>query len=696
MHYKISAALSLFCLSGMLRLFAQSDSISMSVNIDDVIVTAQYAPSDSRSAMHRVRTISRESIERRGVITLEQLLQQELNIRISQDLILGSSMSLQGVSGQNVKIMIDGVPVIGRTGDDIDLGQINLFNIERVEVIEGPVSAFYGTNALGGVINLITKKSQLGRWEAGLTLQAEEPGALQADARVGWRPFAKALIQLKAGTYKFDGFNTQAFPDSTYNRTFQWNPKTQQYAEGALRYDWGNEAHVRYAFAVFDEVIDNYGQLRRPQFKPYAFDDRYATRRYNHTLYHEGNKNERWYWTLTAAYNSFRRQKNTWRLDMESGERMETPGEQDTTTYKALVLRPTLALRTAASKLSFQAGLDVNVEAGKGPRLASSENADFSAIGDYAVFGSLRYEWTKALSLQADARAAYNTRVSVPVVPSFHVRYAFSQALAARASYARGFRSPSLKELLFYFVDANHYIIGNPDLQSEDSDNVQASATWDKTYNAQRYQVTAGAFYNDIRNRIDLYDYVEMADGTRVPAASLDTVTMQYSYFNQALFRSLGGNLRLQMQTARWECRVGYALTGLYNPLSESTVGLPEYTFINEVNGELSHLFPKIGLRLSAYTRYNDRLVRYFLTTDDAGNKVTAQSTQQGFVITDVSASQSLWGKRIQISLGTRNLFNVRNVPLNGNGSMHSGGEGTSPVAIGRVYFARLAWSFSK
>ncbi len=84
--------------------FAQSstsvDSIGMYLELADVVVTAQYAPTDSRNALYKIRTIKRDIIEQRGAINLEQLLNQELNIRISQDLILGSSLSLQGVSGR--------------------------------------------------------------------------------------------------------------------------------------------------------------------------------------------------------------------------------------------------------------------------------------------------------------------------------------------------------------------------------------------------------------------------------------------------------------------------------------------------------------------------------------------------------------------------------------------------------------------
>ena len=68
-------------------------------------------------------------------------------------------MSIQGLSGQNIKILIDNVPVIGRLGGNIDLGHINLSNIERIEIVEGPLSVNYGTDALAGTINLITSKT---------------------------------------------------------------------------------------------------------------------------------------------------------------------------------------------------------------------------------------------------------------------------------------------------------------------------------------------------------------------------------------------------------------------------------------------------------------------------------------------------------------------------------------------------------
>lgn len=670
-----------------------NDSIKWFLNLDDVVVTAQYTPTDSRNALYKIRTIKREVIEQRGAINLEQLLNQELNIRISQDLILGSSLSLQGVSGQNVKIMIDGVPVIGRVGDDIDLSQINLSNIERVEMVEGPMSVNYGTNALGGVINLITKKSQLNRYDAQIISQYESVGALNLNAQLGTKLTDKLLLRFDGGYNKFEGFNAVKPTDSLFNRTFQWNPKSQWFINGMARYDIGEDQFLRYSAAYFDEDITNLGQLRRPQFKPYAFDDYYYTTRFDQSLAYEGKFLNNLCWNITAGYNTFRRQKNTFRLDIETDEQTQVTGEQDTTKYNALVFRPVLASRFANSKWNFQAGLDINYENGYGQRFndPETEKARYSEIADYAGFITLQYQPITSLQIQLGARGAYNTRFDAPVVPSLHVKYNINKNWQLRASYANGFRSPSIKELFFYFVDASHYIIGNPDLQAETSDNFQLVLDFDKEWNNNRLQLTLTGFYNDIRNKIDLYDYV-VVDGELVPAAALGQVSTQYAYFNQDRFKALGSNIRLNYRIKNLEAAAGVAPTGRYNPLSE-TENVNPYTFATEMNGQLSYHFTKIGLRAAFFTRYNDKFIRFYQTVNNEGQTVVAQAIQDGFVLADFTLTKSFWKNRIQLTGGVKNLFDVRNVNTFGNqGGVHSGEGSASPIATGRNYFARLAW----
>lgn len=668
------------------------DSIRMYGELQDVVITAQYTPTDSRNALYKIRTIKREVIEQRGAVNLEQLLNQELNIRISQDLILGSSLSLQGVSGQNVKIMIDGVPIIGRVGDDIDLSQINLSNIERVEMVEGPMSVNYGTNALGGVINLITKKSQLSKYSTQVVTQWESVGALNVNAQLGARLTDQLLLRLDGGFNKFEGFNASPPSDSLFARTFQWNPKDQWFVNGMLRYDLKEDQHLRFSAAYFDETITNLGQLRRPQFKPYAFDDYYYTTRFDQSVAYEGKFLKDLFWNVTAGYNIFRRQKNTLRLEMDTQAESEVAGQQDTTIYHAILFRPVLASRFANSKVNFQAGLDLNYEGGYGQRFVdpSAEKARFSSLSDYAGFFTVQYQALAALQIQVGMRAAYNTRFDAPIIPSLHLKYSFGKDWQLRGSYAKGFRSPSIKELFFYFVDASHYIIGNPDLKAETSDNFQLVLDFDKKWSDQRFQATLTGFYNDIQQKIDLYDYV-IVEGKPVPAASLGQTSNTYAYFNQDRFKVLGGNLRLNYRLKNLEIATGVAPTGRYNPLSE-TEEVKTYTLTTELNGQLSYHFKKLKLRAAFFIRYNDKLVRYYQTLDTDGNPVVVQSIQDGFALSDFTLNKSFWKNRIQLGGGIKNLFDVRNVNVYGNQSIAHSGDGASPIAMGRNYFVRLAW----
>ena len=130
------------------------------IPLDETVVTAQYAPGSTEKSVHKMKVISRKEIDARGSVNLRDVLANENNIRISQDNVLGSSLSMQGISGQNVKILLDGVPLIGRLNGNLDLSQINLNNIERIEIIEGPLSVNYGTDALAGTINLISQNNQ--------------------------------------------------------------------------------------------------------------------------------------------------------------------------------------------------------------------------------------------------------------------------------------------------------------------------------------------------------------------------------------------------------------------------------------------------------------------------------------------------------------------------------------------------------
>ena len=204
------------------------------VLLNQVVVTAQYSANSPEKAVHKIEIIDRKKIDAMGAINLEDVLSNSMGIRIEQDNVLGSGISLQGLSGQNVKILIDGIPVVGRLNGNIDLSQINLDNIDRIEIVNGPLSVNYGTNALAGTINIITKKSGHPGFNGSILGMYQSVGNYNLSGNMNYR-WKNNTIKLSGGRKYFDGWSPNSdffsYPHETpadTNRSLQWNPKIQK------------------------------------------------------------------------------------------------------------------------------------------------------------------------------------------------------------------------------------------------------------------------------------------------------------------------------------------------------------------------------------------------------------------------------------------------------------------------------------
>jgi len=127
--------------------------------LNEVIVTGQYEPQSLKKSVYNVRVIDSERIRLRAAVNVMGVLNNELGFRFSNDLTLGTTdVQLMGMSGRNVKILLDGLPMVDRGDTRESLNQIDINSIERIEIVEGPMSVSYGSDALAGVVNIITKK----------------------------------------------------------------------------------------------------------------------------------------------------------------------------------------------------------------------------------------------------------------------------------------------------------------------------------------------------------------------------------------------------------------------------------------------------------------------------------------------------------------------------------------------------------
>ena len=146
-----SVIIYLFCTT---NIYSQIDSVLF--EIEDAVVTGERGESKVSNAIRVIKVIDADEIQNSASQNLSELLRSQLNFRISNDLVLGGGLSINGLGGNNIKIMVNGVPMVGRLNGEIDLTQIQISQYDRIEIVEGPLAVEYGTNSLAGTINLIT------------------------------------------------------------------------------------------------------------------------------------------------------------------------------------------------------------------------------------------------------------------------------------------------------------------------------------------------------------------------------------------------------------------------------------------------------------------------------------------------------------------------------------------------------------
>jgi len=660
-------------------------SIDSSYHINDleeVVITAQYAPTDIRNAVHDVRIIDAVEIRKQGFNTLTELLTNQLNLRVDTDPILGNGLRIQGIGGENIQIMIDGVPVIGRQDGNIDLSQINLSNVAQVEIIEGAMSTQFGSNASGGVINIITRQSPAHLWEVNTQHQYESVGILNNSLQVSSR-FDKLAIQLDANRYHnqiapVDSLrlyeNRTSPTGETYRaKKYPWNPKLQYGLGAMLRYDVRDSFKIRYQYRLFDEELTSYGEMRRTQFRPYAFDETFVTQRHDHSLHLEVYPTPNLFLNSKTAFNDFRRKSATTRFDKETDATEIITGSRDTSQFTALLHRSILSTINGGI-LNGQIGIEILHETGKGERIVDSTRRpyDQATITNYAGWASIRLQPVNQLQIVTALRYGYNTQYDHPLIPSLNLAWTIQPAWQLRMSYARGFRAPSLKELHLAFIDANHFILGNTDLKAETSHNSSLSLAYQPRAR-QRHQLSGKVklFYNHIQNRIVLAEYA--------PAL--------YDYQNLERFRTHGVSLNLQYDLGETlTLQAGLAYTRLYNEWAEDHTA-PTYTGLYEMQNQLIYSVPFIATQLRLTHRFIGQQIQFFLNSQD--------QLQEGFIgdyhLLNLTLNRGFWDQRLTVTGGIKNLLDIETVAvLGGGGSVHSSGAGSQLINWGRSYFLQM------
>ncbi|WP_426292962.1 TonB-dependent receptor plug domain-containing protein [Dyadobacter endophyticus] len=649
-------------------------------SLNEVVITGQSEPQSLRNSVYQVRTIDSERIRLRGATNLQTILNTELGIRFSNDLTLGTSdIQLMGITGRGIKILLDGIPLTDRGDSRESLGQVDINTIEKIEIVEGPMSVIYGTDALAGVINIITKKAQDG---SSITVNARlqeetagdeynaltKKGTHNQGVGVTWQ---NAYLQLSGNVTRN---NFGGWQGASTGRAQAWKPKDQMLYTAGTRFT-GKQWNVWYRFNGTDETITSLGNLN---LLKEAGDQEYISKRWLHQVQSEWKVNEKLSLTAVGSYTDYSRRTLSTKIDSTGRRTLSLePRSQDKSIFTTAFFRGT-AFYKAGDHLSVLAGIDFSNNNASGARINGTPT-----INEYALFVAPEIRFGQFFKLTPGLRFLKNSVYDAPpVIPSLNGKLTLSKSLDFRFGYARGFRSPALRELYFDFHDASHSINGNVNLKAEYSNSFNSFLVWQAVSREElRINSTLGGFYNVFHDLIDTA--IDPNDRT------------QTTYLNIHLFKTTGFSFDNKLFWKNLQATVGATYIGRYNEFSASPQdfgSLPEFVWSTEINANLLYTFKKAGASINLFYKFSGK--RPIYETADQVNIHLAET--EGFHMADLTFSKTL-GQYVNLLGGIKNLFDVTNLQNTSTdtGGAHSTG-GAVPMSFGRSYFLGLVFQWTK
>ena len=579
--------------------------------LDELVVTAGARARRRSEIALPVETIEAAEIAAAGAASADRLLEELPGVQVTGSAPTGSSLLIRGIGGARVLVLLDGQPVTGTLIENRDLSRMSLAGTDRVEIVKGPMSSLYGSDALGGVVNVITRlpasgfrldaralSGGAGRQEAEVT--ASGGGRVQYGVTGGWRQENQVPGLVSGG-------------------------------QEAFARVWDGRSRLRFAVTDDWELRAGLTLLRERQRWPVGggfsgFNDNRGLSGWLETRRRAGPGE----WSATVFAQDYEHLYRSARGAAPiAGDRSNAQRER--------LAKATAGYSGTWGDHDFDIGVEGAARFIESPDKLVEERASDDQIALFA-----QDAWRLGATVaSAGARLTRNSRWGSNLAPSLGLTHALRRNLRLRAAVAQGFRAPSFKELGWRYVNlaAGVTVQGHPDLRPERSWSVSAGAEWRPR---ERLLVNVEAYSNRIENLVELGFIGNAASGLLV-----------YSPRNLSNAVTQGFELTLHALAGDGEFSVGYAHldahTGFGGRLDRRArhSGRARATWIVE---ELA------GLRLDATAHFTGSAP--IILTQPDGTTVPL-GTQDRFTAVDLQASLPV-ADHLELLAGVDNLFDVR------------------------------------
>lgn len=481
------ALLSLSIMTALsMQAYAEED-----FQLSEVVVTATRTERAIKDTPASVEVITRKDMETMGADSVIAALKLAMNINLSEAGMTGNQVSVRGMNTNQSLILIDGRRMAGEdtatTMNFYELNRININNVERIEIVRGPVSSLYGSDALGGVINIITRKPEKPETTIGLSNSSKQQNAA----------FRFDLGKEGKWAWAVDTLFTDIKEKSRTDSTNMYGPR--QFYNISGTYDMAEGKNLDVFFERMSEHLKS------------DFDDDsrdfYTNKRNSYGVNYRGT-NSRGNYELRAYSNELEKNNDTLLAD-------GTYSDFDRAKYKTWVIDGKNTMQLSADHI-FTFGGEYRSADYRGTRL--EDNGDHAStiiehgiskpISEKQIDYQAAYiqdEWkvNDKLLIIPSLRYDDSDKFGDSISPKIGMTYKLDNNYRLKANYGKGFKAPSISEL---YMKMTHrpipsmtvIVIGNPDLKPEESKTYEFSLEGEKGANFGKLTY----FHNDVTDLI--------------------------------------------------------------------------------------------------------------------------------------------------------------------------------------------------
>ena len=620
----------MLCLYGLVPGMAQTDS---SKTMNEVVVTANRFPQKQNNTGKVLTVIPRAVIDQSSGQTLGELLNQQGGLMIpgaNNTLGTNQDIYMRGAATGNTLILIDGVPAYDPStiGSTFDINQMPLDQLERIEILRGAQSTTYGSDAVAGVINLITKRTSSKPLEGYGTLAYGSFNTFRGLAGLRGKS-GQSSYQLQYQRLSSTGFS--AAHDSTEQAGFDKDGFAQDVVQAAAQTKLGKglDAHVnaqwgRYQTdldaAAFRDERDNTADNRNLQ---YGAGLTYRSGSLSLHANYNGNLSERNYLndsTDKVGFSTFSREKYNGRAHFA-----EVYGNwQATAHWRFLAGTDYRWQNTDQSFFSVSSF---------GP-FESSLSADSARVNIYSLYGSAFLDTKKGFFLEAGGRYNLHSRFGDAFTFSVNPSYLWRERWKFFYNLASAFKAPSLYQL----YDGS---VGNNQLKPERSLTQEIGIQYLAPSGKANVRLTA--FARQVNDGID-FNYVD------------------FRYFNNNTQRDRGFELEANYRTGKWTLQGNYAFVKGEVNTTKYVFDPVNFVYVADGDTTYNNLFrrPRNLVNLSAGFQFNARgFVR--ASARFAGERLEPRFmdsplTLDPYQVVDLYAEYRVW-KRQVVFVELKNMF---------------------------------------